>query len=389
MHRYVKDGDVWEIASAGKQLRIVENGAPTVRTFRSVEHAAAQLEKAVADKLAAGFESVALDPREPALEAAILADPENLTAYEVYGDWLQAHGDPRGALIALQLAARRGDTKLEAAAKKHLDAHADYLLGELAAAPADAFTWSRGFVDKIYLSAGGWLGRALAHPSCRFAAEISVVGDAHAADAIAMLAEHAPPTLRALRLRNIWQHDLGVLWPAMPRLRRLTLVGERLALGDLAALPHLERLEYADRAMPYASMHAIATAPWRELRELRIDFGSNEVTGEASIDDVFALLGRRDLPSLVRVGLIHTRYARELVIELVASPLALQLEALDLSHNQLTDVHAIELARHKDRFAKLQQLDVSGNRLSDAGLAALGTLVPKLRALRQDGRAVI
>jgi uncharacterized protein (TIGR02996 family) len=40
--------------------------------------------------------------RDAALEAAIIANPDDDAAYLVYADWLLARGDPRGDLIALQ-----------------------------------------------------------------------------------------------------------------------------------------------------------------------------------------------------------------------------------------------------------------------------------------------
>jgi Leucine-rich repeat (LRR) protein len=214
--------------------------------------------------------------------------------------------------------------------------------------------------------------------------ELSLGGQTRATEALAILGERAPATLRALRLWQMWQQDLAPLWAAMPELRRLSLAGQALALGAFE-LPELERLEIVDSELSNANARVIARARWPKLAQLKLDFGTGYLTGDASIDDVFALLGRRDLPSLSRLALLHTRYIRELVRELPASPLAPQLELLDLSNNQMTDLHAIELAQHKDKFPKLQQLDVSANRLSSAGIDALGVLAPKIRALRQDG----
>lgn len=387
--RYVLGRLVWQVVQNDKQLVITTNGKPTVRTFQTAEQAGAQLDKLVAGKLADGYEAAQMDPREPALEAAIVADPDNDAAYAVYGDWLEHQGDPRGALIALQLAAKAGDAKLDAAAKKHLAEHADYFIGSLAALGDGAISWSRGFVDKLYLHEASTamahtLAGALAHPSLRFVAHIAVTGEAGGDEAASVLAAHVPPTLRGLRLRFRRTHDLAALWPVMPNLRRLTLFGEKLALGDLD-LPVLERLDISDQELSYASMHAIAHAPWPVLERLRIDFGNGYRTGDASIDDVFALLARSDLPALRRLALMHTRYIREVVIELGTSPLALQLEHLDLSFNHMTDAHALDLVRHKDRFPKLQLLDVSSNGLSTIGLEALAALAPTIRTLHQRG----
>jgi uncharacterized protein (TIGR02996 family) len=384
--RYVLGGDVWQIVQAGKQLAITAGGKQTLRNFQTPEQATAQRDKLVADKLAAGYVLGVADPREQALEAEILADPDNPAAYGVLGDWLEQHGDPRGPLIALQIA------KLDAQAKKHLAAHGDYLLGPLAQLATDDLSWQFGFIRKVHLHADrhapldGWLARVLDHPSARFLGELSLGGNARATEAIAVLAERAPPTLRALRLWSMWQQELGPLWAAMPELRRLSLAGQALALGALE-LPELERLEVTDSELSNANARVIARARWPNLAQLKLDFGTGYLTGDASIDDIFALIARprAELPKLSRLALVHTRYIRELVRELPASPIAAQLELLDLSSNQMADIHAIELAQHKDKFPKLQQLDVSANRLSSAGIDALGALAPKIRALRQDG----
>jgi uncharacterized protein (TIGR02996 family) len=47
-------------------------------------------------------------PTEAELLAAIYADPGDDAARAVYADWLQERGDPRGELIAMQLAGRVG-----------------------------------------------------------------------------------------------------------------------------------------------------------------------------------------------------------------------------------------------------------------------------------------
>src|SRR5688572_15161495 len=40
-----------------------------------------------------------VEAREPALEAAIAANPDDPKAWLVYGDWLQSCGDPLGELV--------------------------------------------------------------------------------------------------------------------------------------------------------------------------------------------------------------------------------------------------------------------------------------------------
>src|SRR5690606_20254799 len=42
------------------------------------------------------FAQLESSAREPALEAALRERPDDIAAHLVYGDWLQARGDPRG-----------------------------------------------------------------------------------------------------------------------------------------------------------------------------------------------------------------------------------------------------------------------------------------------------
>ena len=136
--------------------------------------------------------------------------------------------------------------------------------------------------------------------------------------------------------------------------------------------------------MAAASARALREAPFGKLEQLRLDFGSGYTTGDASIDDVFDLLGRKDMPAMRQLALVRTRYIRELVIELGSSPIARTLDVLDLSHNQMTDANAIDLARRRANFPNLASLDVTGNRLTAKGLEALAEVAVQIRSLRQE-----
>jgi hypothetical protein len=63
------------------------------------------------------------------LERLIDDDPYDAERYAVLGDLLQRDGDPRGELIALQLAAER-DPACAPAAASYLRRHADAFVGE-------------------------------------------------------------------------------------------------------------------------------------------------------------------------------------------------------------------------------------------------------------------
>lgn len=398
---YELDGDAWQIEQLGKQLAITSSGKTTTRTFVSPDAASAQRDKLVAERTHAGYRPMARDPRHVELERAIAAEPELTASYSVYADWLQAEGDPRGEVMAAAIAAEaRGDDKTF---PKLLKKHVHDLLGplaEIAARPhgdreadPDVFTWRFGVIHRAYLHAerqkplDRTLDQVLRHASGRFLVELTLVQNDRIQATIDLLASRPPTSLRALRLWAVSNVKLAALWPALPHLRRLSLSGHALGLterGQRFELPELERLELVDSQMAAASARALRDAPFPKLEQLRLDFGSGYTTGDASIDDVFELLARKDLGSLRQLALVRTRYIRELVMELGSSPVARNLDVLDLSHNQMTDANAADLARRRANFPVLSSLDVTGNRLSATGLAALAEVAVTIRSLHQE-----
>jgi uncharacterized protein (TIGR02996 family) len=60
--------------------------------------------------------------RNPALEAAIIADWTDERAWAVYADWLMNHGDPLGEYLSLKHALRRTDPSMRLAIEEALHA---------------------------------------------------------------------------------------------------------------------------------------------------------------------------------------------------------------------------------------------------------------------------
>ena len=58
-----------------------------------------------------------MSARSPDFEEAIHANRADVVAYQMYSDWLQTIGDPRGELIAIQVAMGEGDAWLTAGGK--------------------------------------------------------------------------------------------------------------------------------------------------------------------------------------------------------------------------------------------------------------------------------
>ncbi len=228
------------------------------------------------------------------LEAAIETNPDDPAAYAVYADWLQAQGDPRGELIALQTAAWRapGDKKLARLANRHLAAHETTFLGALAGLGAVIVEWHCGFIRALRFRTDATridrlLRSILRHPSGRFVQSI-VIADTWDTDRdtiVELLAEERrPTTLVELRIGRQWQleRDAAPLRTVFPRLGQGLAPDWRRILSsirderrtdlkyDLAALPDLEPRPGVDLAG--ATTENLARGLKLELEATR-DFG--------------------------------------------------------------------------------------------------------------------
>jgi uncharacterized protein (TIGR02996 family) len=453
MPRYeLSDGSsnkFWEITLDGKSFKttfgkIGSTGQTQLKQFSSDADAKKAYEKLIAEKTKKGYEAVGggkakkskqpaapaiAAKRNPELEKAIDNDPYDTTAYSVYADWLQDQGDPRGELIALQLA------KKDKAAKALIAKHEDYFLGPLAdhvktydGEDTDAFTWKFGFIHAVRLShdhysneewEGGLakdvLGPLLDHPSGRFLAELTFVfnndpNEDDLQDLIDVLAKKAPPTVRKLHFGDYdyagpasdtatgnteisWYSigNLAKLWKAVPKLRTLitqcgssesTISNVGMKLGTLE-LPELRRAEFRTGGLEKPNAKAIAAGQFPAIEHLEIWYGDDSYGGNASIKHVQPLLDRTDLPNLRYLGLKNALFTDTMIEPLAKSRLTKQLTTLDLSMGCLTDEGAQAIVKHKDAFAHLELLDVSENYLTDAGVRALKGVAKKVVAKEQ------
>lgn len=90
------------------------------------------------------------------LLAAVLADPDNLAARQVYGDWLADRGDPRGEFIQVQIAAHGltdGDPRRDALYARGRELLDQYEARWIAPMPVPVESWrfARGFIEQVTL----------------------------------------------------------------------------------------------------------------------------------------------------------------------------------------------------------------------------------------------
>jgi uncharacterized protein (TIGR02996 family) len=330
-----------------------------------------------------------------ALEAAILRDPDDLDAYAVYGDWLGEQGDPRGELVATQLAAER-DPAMEREVLRVFARYRDYFIGTLGSMIAtNAFTWRAGFIHKAVLSVDRLLiedgarvasslaevvATLLAHPSARFLVELVI--RAHDRNiynnfivstqraVVDAIAASRPLVLRRLQLGDAAYGiaafgSIGQIWPALATVETLRIEGE-FALGEIAA-PAVREL--ALWPMPFRKKIArqLVEAPWPSLETLTLNMGN-------SLDhiarEIVALIHRRDLPALRHLALHAYQHADTLLDELSRAPLLAQLQSLDLRHAKLTDRGVRPILTNPDAFRHVT-IDLSETGVSEKVLARI------------------
>ncbi len=341
------------------------------------------------------------EPREPSLEAALLADPSDKAVALVYADWLQQRDHPRGALIAVQhaRAARPDDAALVAEEQRLLADHADVLLGPLADDRRGgelSLAWELGFVQRARIDdfyddgdSEDLLWDVLRHPSCRYLRDLEI-GRHHAGDQdntlMSDLIVRAGPTppLRRLVLAD-FDHskidnidisraplgDLTGLGEKYPRLEQVELKGTGdVVLGELS-LPNARKFALRTSSLTRATLASILDAPWPELVELELWIGTEEYGCDVEPSDLDPLFSGNRFPKLRALRLMNAMFTDELCARITAWPHARRLETLDLSLGTMSDVGAALLVGARDRLAGLRTLNVAECCLTPGGIGGL------------------
>ena len=340
---------------------------------------------------------------------AILANLDDVDEYKVYGDALQAAGDPRGELIALQTA---GKAKAKAA-DKHLAQHRAALLGALAelSPPDVTLAWANGFIAKARIAYDanedgdddteaevvGWLVSLLDEPSARFLRDLTVgivqtVDNSYDA-VIREIGRRPRPALRSLFLGDFdseqteisWSSvgDLTKLCGACDRLERLTLKSGSMNLGKPGQLvfPRLRELTVITGGLSKESLKAIVAAHLPSLETLQLYLGTENYGCNLKRKDVDALLASERLPRLTRLGLVNSELADELCAVLHLSPLVAQVKQLDLSLGTLSDAGVSTLTTYAKGLAHLDKLDLGRSYVSPAVAKQLQKALPNTGVL--------
>jgi uncharacterized protein (TIGR02996 family) len=373
------------------------------------------------------------------LEAAIREDPDNPAPFAALADWLIEQGDPRGEFIQVQLALEdQGRSpserkKLKQREEELLGAHRQewvgsweglapstgpegraqmefrspkcgFVRGLLAVVTIDTLnvqcaralirsTQTR-FVRELYL--GGWAyeepneyeaGRDVqeedtAYPSRSvfprwpYFANLRVFQLGWTSDE-----SYADSCYFQCHLSGDVVHDLV---KRMPHLEELYLFADRVDTAKLFALKTLHHLRVlqvyhcwhyplerlarnpALGRLTHLLLHPKAGGAWTDAPAPYITF-----------DGVRAILQSRHLTSLTHLRLRLTDLGDPGCEEFVRSGILRRLKMLDLRHGVITDAGARILAACPD-VANLEVLDLSRNRLTAQGIAALRAINPRV-----------
>ncbi|WP_225410869.1 WGR domain-containing protein [Stigmatella hybrida] len=422
----------WEITLSGSAFttrwgRIGTEGQEKTQHFDSSAEARKEHDKLIREKEKKGYElagdagaeagdgEATPSATNPALEAAILADPDNVEAYLAYGTWLSEQGDPRGELIALQHALSQASgteaSNLKRKITVHLKTHQEHFLGELAEAVEDeelSVEWYLGFIrsarvaKKDYDSTRDIPDTALellTHPSAKFLRGLTIGmaefdGENVYDSVIEKLAEAGgSKTIQDLFIGDFqypdemeisWSHlnDVSPLLQVLPALRTLRLRGASLELGKLH-LPELREFTVETGGLPLSAVKSIVTAKWPKLERLEIWFGSENYGAEGGVKDIRPLLEGKGVPNLKRLGLRNSEFTDALCEVLPTAKVLPQLETLDLSMGTMSDKGAGVLAEHAAAFSHLRELDVTENTLTPAGQKLVAKLAGTVSAGNQ------
>ena len=423
-----RDGKFWEIEKTARTLTtrsglVGSKGTTKKDSFKGDALAYQAYTKLLAAKRKAGFRDptkalpVSTAPREPALEAALRADRNDPAAYDVYADWLEAHGNALGELIGLQRAlATKKDASKTKREKALVKAHG-FPIPKLM-----SVVWKWGFWDQLRLENNeDWMDGnfdaqelakfAFSHTACAALRELRLGilrWEHNSLDVPAVLAEakrHAwAGDLEVLVLGDVGRnidmahHVVGrvgaAVSAAFPKLRDLKIHSSeqpwdgRNTFGIAGLdLPLLEKLVIETISFSKQRAKELLAANLPKLTELELWIGTPDYEGDAKLSNIAPLLAGKTFPNLTKLGVCNAQFEGELAREIHESPLARQLTELNLSKGTLDDDDAAVLASNARFFPKLAVLDVSDNYLTRDGTNALKQAFKRVELRMKDQRA--
>ncbi|MFO7565547.1 MAG: WGR domain-containing protein [Enhygromyxa sp.] len=428
-YKDAKSQKFWEIETEGDAFtvrygKIGTDGQVQTKTYASADKAQAEAEKLIKSKTKKGYVEVELDAksqaqakaktasaasRNPELEAAIVATPDDPSVWAVYFDWLAEQGDPwgeRGQLaLALDKAKGAAKTKLTKQLEEFDQARGEALYGKSllglmkkadfaeVAQLSDRYglLWTASVKSPEYEWSGTApntvLGALVKSPAARLLSSINIglmdweypVGLQKGVDAISKAGKLE--ALRSLFVGDFEYPDeqeiswvevgkVGKLLPIAPKLRTLHLRGGGIELGKLEH-PTLEHLLIETGGLPRGAVASVGKCRLPALTSMEVWLGCDEYGGDGNVGQLAELFKGEGVPKLAHLGLKNCEWQDDIAVALAKSDLLAQLESVDLSMGTLHGPGVEAILANAAKFKHLKRLDLSQNFLSDEQIARL------------------
>ncbi|MDP6443800.1 MAG: STM4015 family protein, partial [Pirellulaceae bacterium] len=171
----------------------------------------------------------------------------------------------------------------------------------------------------------------------------------------------------------IQQSDMGPLFAAFPKLELLRTRGSEGLAFNKVKHDTLRALGVESGGLPKKVVAQICKAKLPKLEYLELWLGTDEYGGDCAVNDLQPILSGKAFPNLKYLGLRNSEIADDIAGVVVNSPIAKQVETLDLSLGTLTDEGGNALLS-LPTDGNLKRLDVHFHYMSKA-------VVKKLKAL--------
>jgi predicted DNA-binding WGR domain protein len=174
------------------------------------------------------------------------------------------------------------------------------------------------------------------------------------------------PNLRALFLGDILRDEAEVSWinqsdvsgilAAFPQLEMLRIRGASSLTIDKPQHARLRALAIESGGLPAKVVAQICRGKFPELEYLELWLGTPDYGGDCRVNDLQPLLKGKLFPKLKYLGLRNAEIADDIAAVVAQAPVVDQLEVLDLSLGNLSDVGANALLQLESK--PLKRLDL-------------------------------
>ncbi|MFI7211423.1 STM4015 family protein [Micromonospora maritima] len=210
--------------------------------------------------------------------------------------------------------------------------------------------------------------------------------------------------LRALYLADLTYEQCEISWlnhgdvtpllAAYPGLEVLWIRGAQGLRLEPVRHTGLRELRFESGGLPGAVVRAVGGCDLPELRRLDLWLGRADYGGDATVDDLAAVLAGERLPAVRHLAPCNAEIADAVAAAVATAPVVGRLEVLDLSMGALTDEGATALLTGQP-LTHLRRLDLHHHFLSEEVAASVVAALPGVEvdvsdaqtAEEYDGRA--